>query len=125
MVVNQYHKKKYCNIISSPIFDKEGNVVQVLEVIQDVTSRKQEEEREKKLQQLLMHSDRLISIGRLAAGVAHEINTPLAVLSGMIQGFLEKEDAFVRGNVKRIQNDAKGNQTYRKNRRFLAVSIPF
>ena len=107
LVVGQHHKKKYCNIISSPIFDKEGNVVQVLEVIQDVTSRKQEEEREKKLQQLLIHSDRLISIGRLAAGVAHEINTPLAVLSGMIQGFLEKEDAFVRGNVKEFKTMQK------------------
>jgi len=107
MVVNHQHKKKYCNVISSPIFDKDGNVVQVLEVIQDVTTKKQEEEREKKLQQLLMHSDRLISIGRLAAGVAHEINTPLAVLSGMIQGFLEKEDAFVRGNVKEFKTMQK------------------
>ncbi|MFO0792616.1 MAG: PAS domain S-box protein [Candidatus Brocadiaceae bacterium] len=93
-IVQNHHKKKFCNVISSPIFDKNGSVVQVLELIQDITEKKHEEERQKKLQQQLMHSDRLISIGRLAAGVAHEINTPLAILSGMLQGFLEKDNTF-------------------------------
>jgi len=95
-VVYNHHKKKFCNVICSPIFDKNGKVVQVLELIQDITDKKQEEEKQKKLQQQLMHSDRLISIGRLAAGVAHEVNTPLAILSGMIQGFLERSSTFAK-----------------------------
>ncbi|MFN3532663.1 MAG: PAS domain S-box protein [Candidatus Brocadia sp.] len=102
-VVYNNHRKKFCNVISSPIFDKDGNVVQVLELIQDITGKKQEEERQKRLQQQLVHSDRLISIGRLAAGVAHEINTPLAILSGMIQGFLERNNSFTREIVKEFK----------------------
>lgn len=102
-VVFNNHRKKFCNVISSPIFDKDGNVVQVLELIQDITGKKQEEERQKRLQQQLVHSDRLISIGRLAAGVAHEINTPLAILSGMIQGFLERNNSFTREIVKEFK----------------------
>ncbi|MDN3514780.1 MAG: PAS domain S-box protein [Candidatus Brocadia sp.] len=102
-VVHNHHKKKFCNVISSPIFDKEGKVVQVLELIQDITGKKQEEEKQKKLQQQLVHSDRLISIGRLAAGVAHEINTPLAILSGMIQGFLERNNSFTREITKEFK----------------------
>ncbi len=106
-VIYNHHKKKFCNVISSPILDKDGKVVQVLELIQDITVRKQEEEEQKKLQQQLMHSDRLISIGRLASGVAHEINTPLAILSGMIQGFLERNDTFTKETIKEFKTMQK------------------
>ena len=106
-VIHKQHKKIFYNVISSPIFDKEGNVVQVLELIQDITARKQEEERQKKLQQQLVHSDRLISIGRLAAGVAHEINTPLAILSGMTQKFLEKDNSFTKDTIKEFKTMQK------------------
>ncbi len=102
-IIYNHHKKKFCNVISSPIFDKDGNVVQVLELIQDITEKKHEEEKQHRLQQQLMHSDRLISIGRLAAGVAHEINTPLAILSGMLQGFLERNNSFTKEIVKEFK----------------------
>jgi PAS domain S-box-containing protein len=106
-VVHNHHKKRFYNVISSPIFDKDGNVVQVLELIQDITAKRQEEEKQKRLQQQLVHSDRLISIGRLAAGVAHEINTPLAILSGMIQGFLERNNSFSREIIKEFKTMQK------------------
>ena len=106
-MVYNHNKKKFCNVISSPIFDKEGNVVQVLELIQDITEKKREEERQKKLQQQLIHSDRLISIGRLAAGVAHEINTPLAIISGMTQGFLERKNGFNNETIKEFKTMQK------------------
>jgi len=106
-VVYNKHKKIFLNAISSPIFDKDGNVVQVLELIQDITEKKQAEEKQEKLQQQLVHSDRLISLGRLAAGVAHEINTPLAILSGMVQGFLERNNTFTRETVKEFRTMQK------------------
>jgi len=106
-VVHNHHKKRFYNVISSPIFDKDGKVIQVLELIQDITEKKHEEEKQKRLQQQLVHSDRLISIGRLAAGVAHEINTPLAILSGMIQGFLERNNSFTREIIKEFKTMQK------------------
>ena len=95
-----------------PIFDKDGNVVQVLELIQDITEKKQAEEKQIKLQQQLVHSDRLISIGDLRPSVAHEINTPLAILSGMVQGFLERNNTFTKETVKEFRTMQKGNKTY-------------
>ena len=106
-VVNNHHKRTFYNVISSPIFDKKGEVVQVLELIQEITEKKLEEEKQKKLQHQLMHSDRLISMGRLAAGVAHEINTPLAILSGMVQGFLERDNTFTKETVKEFKTIQK------------------
>jgi PAS domain S-box-containing protein len=106
-IVLNHNKRKFYNVISSPIFDKDGKVIQVLELVQDITEKKLEEEKQKKLQQQLIHSDRLISIGRLAAGVAHEINTPLAILSGMTQRFLERNDLFAKETLKEFKTMQK------------------
>ncbi|MFQ5964141.1 MAG: ATP-binding protein [Candidatus Scalinduaceae bacterium] len=38
----------------------------------------------------LLHSERLVSVGRIAAGVAHEVNNPLSVLSGRLQLLIER-----------------------------------
>jgi len=61
----------------NPMADDQGKVAYVVEVWRDVTDRTQ-------LEAQLSHSERLASLGMLAAGVAHEINNPLAsVLAGV------------------------------------------
>ena len=52
--------------------------VRLVGTILDVTERRRTEEQLKAVQTRLMQSDRMASIGTLAAGVAHEINNPLA-----------------------------------------------
>lgn len=52
--------------------------------------------------------DRLVSLGLLSAGVAHEINTPLAVLHGSIEKLLETDpDAHTRSRLERMQRVAE------------------
>ena len=58
----------------------------------DITKRKRAEEALRESEQLLLQSHKMEAIGRLAAGVAHEINNPLAIINekaGLMKDFLE------------------------------------
>ncbi len=72
----------------NPVRDADGNVTHVVEVWRDITDRS-------RLESQLSHSERLASMGLLAAGVAHEINNPMAsVLAGVesLERWLERKE---------------------------------
>ena len=66
------------NIAVAPLVSREGAPIGRLIIFDDVTDRAELERR-------LVQADKLSSIGLLAAGVAHEVNTPLAVISTYAQ----------------------------------------
>jgi PAS domain S-box-containing protein len=72
------------------IYDK-GMVVGVQGIGRDITERKQAVEVRRKLEVQLQQAQKLESIGQLAAGIAHEINTPTQYVSDNAR-FLQ--DAF-------------------------------
>ena len=62
---------------ASLLKDEKSNVVGTLGVIKDLTEKRKLEEELKKAQSELVQKDKLAAIGRLASGVAHELNDPL------------------------------------------------
>ncbi len=80
-------------VYASPVFSDDGSVAQVVEVWRDITERVREEER-------LAEIEHLSSLGVLASGLSHEVNTPLAstlVCADAIIGRLEDRGADETG----------------------------
>lgn len=67
--------QKLCVVLSSHVIYDNGKLSRMIIVAHDVTERK-------KIEEMMIQSEKMVSVGGLAAGMAHEINNPLA---GMMQ----------------------------------------
>jgi PAS domain S-box-containing protein len=69
----------------SPVKDESGKIVGAAKIARDITQQK-------KAERALRTSERLASVGRLAATVAHEINNPLEAVTNLIYLARSAED---------------------------------
>ena len=110
----------YMLISAGPLYDKAGSAVGCVVTLSDISELKQAEEalRESEqksreqaqmLEQQLIASGRLVSLGEITASMAHEFNNPL----GIIMGFVEEmqstmpSDAADFQTLKIIDEEAK------------------
>jgi PAS domain S-box-containing protein len=66
-----------CQWTNTPLRDGAGDFIGFLSMVQDITDRKQAEG-------ALLRSEKLASVGRMAATIAHEINNPLAAVTNAL-----------------------------------------
>lgn len=67
----------------SLVYSNKGEIIGSIAIIKDVTEKTE-------LEQKIYNTEKLASIGTLAAGVAHEINNPLSIIFGFIDLLSEK-----------------------------------
>jgi two-component system NtrC family sensor kinase len=70
------------NVASTPLRDSDGAIAGTILIVEDISARVQLEEQ-------LQISEKMASIGLLAAGVAHEVNTPLTGISSFVQMLMQ------------------------------------
>lgn len=90
-------KDKYFQITTAPVKGFDGELHGYIRLIQDVTEIK-------KMEEQIIHSEKLAAIGRLAAGIAHEIGNPLTSIFSFVQILRDMEDGdeFKRESLETI-----------------------
>lgn len=81
----------HCLEVTPSAASWQGGPARVLLVLRDVSAKKEYEGRSEELRNQLVRSQKLEAVGRLAAGVAHDFNNILTVVSGYI-GLRELEE---------------------------------
>jgi PAS domain S-box-containing protein len=68
----------FAEVVISPIINEQGTIAGYLGAHRDITEQTM-------LEQQLVRSQRMESIGTLAAGIAHEVGNPLTAISSLVQ----------------------------------------
>lgn len=71
------------NFWAYPLLDDEGRLYAIVHYLKDVTANR-------RIEQQLVRSDKLASLGTLVAGIAHEINNPLGIIAGYAEALLDR-----------------------------------
>jgi PAS domain S-box-containing protein len=78
--------ERWFHVVKLPIYDADGHHAGFLCTGHDITDLK-------RIQEQLYQAQKMEAIGRLVAGIAHEINTPLGIALGFVQVLREEEAA--------------------------------
>ncbi len=84
-------ESRMLRLAAAPLGPPGGAATHAVLLIEDVTLRR-------RLEQQILLTEKLATAGRLAAGVAHELNNPLATIAGCAEALLERsrDDALKR-----------------------------
>lgn len=99
--------------VMTPIFDAEKKIIMIIGISRDITEQKMAETDLKADRDRAITSSKMASLGEMAGGVAHEINTPLAtlaLLAGQCEDMLNEPSLdieLLKKNILKIDKTTK------------------
>lgn len=82
-ILTKSNRKVIIDSCMSPLKNCDGKTIGIVEVFRDATELK-------KLEREIIYSEKLAAIGKLAAGISHEINNPIGSILAAIEVVLQK-----------------------------------
>ncbi len=104
--IYEEHLGGHCEVLVTPYYDSDGSLVGSVHIIRDINEQKKAEQAKEKIQSQLLHAQKLESVGQLAAGIAHEINTPTQFIGTNID-FLDDANQDIISFMTKIQEIIK------------------
>jgi len=103
------------SISIAPIHNEAGEISEIVLIYEDITEKVRAEKEAVAQRQQLLQADRLISMGILTSGVAHEINNP---------------NTFILSNIQLLSNSWKEakvilDEYFRENGDFIIGGLPY
>lgn len=111
-------RERIVNLSMAPLVGKDDQVIGRLLIFNDITERVS-------LEDQLVQAEKLSSIGLLAAGVAHEVNTPLSVITSQAQMLMKQmppDDPRTRTLEKIIKQSFRASEIVNHLLKFSRVS---
>jgi signal transduction histidine kinase len=95
----------YVLISATALYDDDGNIVGAEGIAKDLT-------RLKTMMEQLVSSEKMATVGQMAAGIAHEINTPLGIILGYTQLMMDdfEPDSETFQNLEVIERQTKASR---------------
>lgn len=82
---------KILSLTVEPLFDSCGNTCGFVRVLRDVTA-------ERRVQKQLLEAERFATLGQILSGIAHDVGTPLNVISGYSEFLLMRTKPDAQGH---------------------------